>query len=196
MMKKSKEHMSQDQRTENLVEETKDQAMAGSGDAGEAPELQDAGSAESGVVAKLEAEVAAAKDKYLRLLSEFENFKKRNARERENLVKMAGSGILLSVLPVMDDFERAVKSMEDTEAGADRLEGVRLILNKLKATLEAKGVKPMDAVGKAFDADLHDAISSIPAPSDELKGKVLEEIEKGYYLHDNVLRHAKVIVAA
>ena len=194
-MKKSKENDAPDQRLEDILEDGKSQADSNSGTE-EMPELQDADSAESGSIAKLEAELAVSKDKYLRLLSEFENFKKRNARERENLVKMAGSGILLSVLPVVDDFERALKSMEESETDADRLAGIRLIFNKLKSILDAKGVKPMDAAGKAFDADLHDAISSIPAPSDEMKGKVIEEIEKGYYLHENVLRHAKVIVAS
>jgi len=196
MMKKSKEQMNQEKRSEDIMEDSKNQAETSVGDTHDVQELQDADSAESGTVAKLEAEVAASKDKYLRLLSEFENYKKRNARERENLVKMAGSGILLSVLPVVDDFERALKSMEESETDADRLAGIRLIFNKLKSILDAKGVKPMDAAGKAFDADLHDAISSIPAPSDEMKGKVIEEIEKGYYLHENVLRHAKVIVAS
>ena len=194
-MKKSKENDARDQRLEDILEDGKSQADSNSGTE-EMPELQDADSAESGSIAKLEAELAGSKDKYLRLLSEFENFKKRNARERENLVKMAGSCILLSVLPVVDDFERALKSMEESETDADRLAGIRLIFNKLKSILDAKGVKPMDAAGKAFDADLHDAISSIPAPSDEMKGKVIEEIEKGYYLHENVLRHAKVIVAS
>ena len=194
-MKKSKENSGQDQRLEDILDDGKSPAGTNSG-TDEMPEPQDADSAESGSLAKLEAELAGSKDKYLRLLSEFENYKKRNARERENLVKMAGSGILLSVLPVVDDFERAMKSMEESETDTNRLEGVRLIFNKLKSILDAKGVKPMDAAGKAFDADLHDAISSIPAPSDDMKGKVIEEIEKGYFLHENVLRHAKVIVAS
>ena len=143
---------------------------------------------------KLQAELNESKDKYLRLAAEFQNFKTRTQKERVELIKTAGVEVILSVLPVLDDFERAVKSMEKATEVAPVKEGVDLIFNKFKGVLESKGLKVMDCVGQPFDADLHDAITNIPAPSEELKGKVVEDIQKGYYLNDKVVRHAKVVV--
>lgn len=143
---------------------------------------------------KLKAEVAELNDKYLRLYSEFDNMKRRNAKERIELVQTAGKDILLSLLPVIDDFERAMKSME---AGADIeavKEGVTLIHNKFVNILTQKGVKAVEATGKEFDLDYHEAITKIPAPTEDLKGKVVDEVEKGYTLHDKVIRFAKVVV--
>ena len=139
--------------------------------------------------AKLEAELSEARDKYLRLYSDFENYKKRINRDRIELIKTAGSDILVSILPVIDDMERALKAMNEKEK-----EGVQLVYQKLKSIIEAKGLKAMESVGKPFDPELHDAITNMPAPSEDMKGKVIEEIEKGYYLFDKVIRHAKVIV--
>lgn len=155
------------------------------------PELQDAQVEQQDPIAKLEAALSESQDKYLRLVAEFENYKKRVSRDRLELSKMAGADILLALLPVMDDFERALKAGQDASAS----EGVQLIYNKLKSTLESKGVKAMVAVGETFDAELHDAIVQAPAPSEDAKGKVLDEITKGYYLNDKVLRHAQVVVA-
>lgn len=154
-------------------------------------ELPDAQVEQQDPIAKLEAEKSEMQDKYLRLVAEFENYKKRVVRDRLEQSKMAGSEILLAMLPVMDDFERALKSGQDTAAN----EGVQLIYNKMKSSLESKGVKPMAAVGMPFDAELHDAIVQAPAPSEAAKGTVLDEITKGYYLNDKVLRHAQVVVA-
>lgn len=143
---------------------------------------------------KLKAEVAELNDKYLRLYSEFDNMKRRNAKERIELVQTAGKDILLSLLPVVDDFERAMKSIE---AGADIeavKEGVTLIHNKFVNILTQKGLKAVDATGKEFDLDFHEAITKIPAPTEDLKGKVVDEVEKGYTLHDKVIRFAKVVV--
>ncbi|MFM2206217.1 MAG: nucleotide exchange factor GrpE [Bacteroidota bacterium] len=156
-------------------------------------ELQDAKVEQSDPVALMEAALSESQDKYLRLVAEFENYKKRTVRERMDLIKTAASESILAVLPVMDDFERAIKAGTDT--GNPVAEGILLIYNKLKSALEAKGLKPMDAVGQPFDSELHDAIVQAPAPGDDAKGKVLEELTKGYFLNDKVLRHAKVVVA-
>lgn len=150
--------------------------------------------AEADPVAKLEAELSETKDRLLRLFSEFDNYKKRVARDRIEQNKMAGAEIFLSILPVIDDMERAMKSFPQTKEVESIREGIQLIYNKIKSTTEAKGLKAMESVGKAFDADLHDAITNVAAPTEDLKGKVIEEVEKGYYLNDKVIRHAKVIV--
>lgn len=156
--------------------------------------LPDAEKSEGSAEAKLELELSMSRDQYLRLYSDFENYKKRIARERIELSKMAGADIFLSILPVMDDMERAIKAMNETAASDAIKEGLNLIYQKLKATTEAKGLKAMDSIGKTFDADLHDAITNIPASTEDMKGKVVDEIEKGYYLNDKVIRHAKVVV--
>jgi molecular chaperone GrpE len=159
--------------------------------------LPDAEKAEAGPEAKLEVELSEARDKYLRLYSDFENYKKRIARDRTELVKMAGADIFLSILPVMDDMERAIKAMNEADGNSTAIqEGLNLIYNKLKAITEGKGLKAMESIGKPFDPELHDAITNIPSPSVDLKGKVVDEVEKGYYLNDKVIRHAKVIVGS
>ncbi len=156
--------------------------------------LPDAESAEKAAVAKLEAELSETKDKYLRLYSDFENYKKRMVRERMELLKSAGADVMLSILPVIDDMERAVKAATESNDAKAVKEGVQLVYQKMKTITESKGLKAMESVGQPFDADLHDAISNMPAPSEAMKGKVIDEIEKGYYLNDKVIRHAKVIV--
>jgi molecular chaperone GrpE len=140
------------------------------------------------------AELKQVEDKYLRLYAEFDNYKRRTNSERIELFKTANQEVLVSLLPVLDDFERALKAMQNaTEISAVK-EGVELVSNKLGSILASKGVKPMDTKGKPFDSDFHEAITNIPAPSDELKGKVVDEVEKGYFLHDKVIRFAKVVV--
>ncbi|RYC69319.1 nucleotide exchange factor GrpE [Spirosoma sordidisoli] len=141
-------------------------------------------------------EVAELKDKYLRLYADFENFRRRTAKEKLELIGQANEGLLQSLIPVVDDFERAMLSMEKTEDVAALKEGVSLIYTKLFKTLEGKGLKPMVAKGEPFNADLHESITQFPAPSDDLKGKVIDEVEKGYYLNDKVIRFAKVIVGS
>lgn len=144
----------------------------------------------------LKEELALANDKYLRLYAEFDNFRRRTTKERVELLQTAGKEVIVSLIPVIDDFERAVKSMEKaTDVNAVK-EGVVLVQNKLNNILGQKGLKPMESIGQAFDADLHEAITNIPAPTDDLKGKVIDEMEKGYYLNDKVIRFAKVIVGA
>ena len=191
-MNKKNEQMAEDPATEQTMQDAQNDVNEKTPVNEQA--LQDAESAEAEVLAKMELELADSKDKFLRLLSEFDNYKKRVARERIDLVKMAGSDMLLSVLPVLDDFERAIKAMSAEEIASQQ--GVQLIYNKLKNILDGKGVKAMDCTGKPFDSELHDAISNVPAPSPELKGMVLDEIEKGYFLNEKVLRHAKVIVGS
>jgi len=151
---------------------------------------------EAEVTAKLslEDELAEMKDKYLRLYSDFENFKRRTSKERVEFFKTAGQEIITAMLPVLDDFERATKSMDTAQDVSAVKEGVTLVHHKLKNILTQKGLKEMEAQGKDFDADFHEAITNIPAPSPELKGKVVDAVEKGYFLGDKVIRYAKVVV--
>lgn len=140
------------------------------------------------------AELKAMEDKYLRLYAEFDNYKRRTNAERIELFKTANQEVLVSLLPVLDDFGRALKAMQTaTEVGSVK-EGVELVNNKLTSILTAKGLKAMDSVGKPFDSEFHEAITNIPAPSEDLKGKIVDEVESGYFLNDKVIRFAKVVV--
>ncbi len=145
---------------------------------------------------KLKAEVADWQNKHLRLYAEFDNFKRRTSKERLELLQIAGKDVIVDLLPVLDDFERAQKSMETATDIESVKEGIKLVHLKLKNILLQKGLKEMESIGKDFDADVHEGITNIPAPSAELKGKVLDELEKGYYLNDKVIRFAKVIIGA
>jgi molecular chaperone GrpE len=143
---------------------------------------------------RLHLEVADLKDKILRIYSEFDNYKKRTAKERIDQSKTAGLEIILNMLPILDDFDRAKKSLGETQDLDAVKEGVGLIHNKIRASLESKGLQEMKTLNTPFDTDLHEAITNIPAPSDDLKGKVLDELEKGYFLNGKVIRFAKVVV--
>jgi molecular chaperone GrpE len=145
-------------------------------------------------LSKLKSEIEELKDKYLRLYSDFDNFKRRTTKERIDLFKMAGQDVLKSLIPVMDDFERAEKAFETSTDAASLAEGVKLVSSKLRSTLEQQGLKSYSSIGENFDADLHEAITKIPAPSNDLKGKIVDEVEKGYKLQDKVIRFAKVII--
>jgi molecular chaperone GrpE len=147
-------------------------------------------------VRDFEAELLEKDDKYLRLYAEFENYKRRTLAERIELFKTAGQEIMLAMIPVLDDFERALKAMENATDVASVKEGIDLVSHKFKNTLVAKGLKPMESIGQAFNADLHEAITNIPAPSEDMKDKIIDEVEKGYYLGDKVIRYAKVVVGA
>ena len=142
----------------------------------------------------LTSELVDLKEQHLRLYAEFENYKKRNLKERMELLKSAGSEMLISLLPVVDDFERAIKATTANNDKDPLREGVLLVYHKLKGILEQKGVKEMSTVGKTFDVDLHEAISNIPVVDVKMKEMVVDEIEKGYTYNDKVLRHAKVVV--
>jgi molecular chaperone GrpE len=143
---------------------------------------------------KKQQELNEMRDKYLRLVAEFDNFKKRTAKERIELMQTANKEVIISLLDVLDDSERAAKQIESTTDINAVKDGVSLVFNKLKSTLQAKGLKPMESLHTEFNPDLHDAITEIPAPSEELKGKVIDDMQKGYYLNDKLIRHAKVIV--
>lgn len=148
-------------------------------------------------IAELEEQVATANDKYLRLIAEFENYKKRSLKERMDLINTAGVEVIADMLPVLDDFERAIKTMEDSEnTDKENLEGVKLIYNKLKGKLKQKGLKPMDSIGKEFDDEHMDAVTQIPVEKKKDKNKVVDVIEKGYFLNEKVIRHAKVVVGS
>jgi molecular chaperone GrpE len=145
---------------------------------------------------KLNEELKQANDKYLRLYAEFDNFRRRTIKEREDARKTEGKDIIVALLPVLDDFERALRSMENVTDVVPVKEGVALIQHKLRNILMQKGLKEMQSIGTPFDPDLHEAITSIPAPTDDMKGKVVDEMEKGYELNEKVVRFAKVIVGA
>lgn len=142
-------------------------------------------------------ELDESKDKYLRLYSEFENFRRRTAKERLELIKTAGEDVLGSLIPVVDDFERAKKSIDGLEVEASVKEGVDLIYNKLIKVLDQKGLKAMEVEkGHEFNPELHEAVTQFPAPEESLKGKVIDVLEKGYVLGDKVIRFAKVVTGA
>jgi len=133
-------------------------------------------------------------DKYLRLAAEYDNYRKRTLKERMDLTKTAGEDILVNILPVIDDFERALGSIDQAKDIDAVKEGIQLIYTKFKEYLKQRGIKEIDANEKEFDTDLHEAVTKIPAPDEKLKGKVVDVIEKGYYLHEKVIRFSKVVI--
>jgi molecular chaperone GrpE len=184
MKRKNKEEETLKEPQANTAEVNEEQAAAGETNT------------EPGETEKLKTDLAEANERYLRLYAEFDNFKRRTAKERVDLLQTAGKDVLVSLLPVLDDFERAQKAMETASDIEPVKEGVILVSNKLKGILQQKGLKEMISVGEVFNSDIHEAITNIPAPSDELKGKVIDEVERGYYLNDKVIRFAKVVVGA
>lgn len=142
---------------------------------------------------KIQAELQEQKDKYLRLFAEFDNFKRRNAKERIELIQTAGKEVIASLLVVLDDCERAEKQLEESDDIVNNKKGVQLVFNKLRSTLQSKGLKAMESINTDFDVEKHEAITEIEVPEDK-KGKVVDEIEKGYYLNDKIIRFAKVVV--
>jgi len=191
MLKKKKKEDSENPEALNEVmnenEQTEEQQ-----EVAQAPETDNAPSAAD----VLKDELALANDKYLRLYAEFDNFRRRTIKERDEARKMEGKDLIAALLPVLDDFDRALRAMDTATDVTPVKQGVELIQNKLKGTLTHKGLKEMEAIGTPFDPELHEAITNIPAPTDDLKGKVVDEMEKGYYLNDKVIRFAKVIVGA
>jgi molecular chaperone GrpE len=143
---------------------------------------------------KLEAELAEQKDKYLRLAAEFDNFRRRTAKERLELIQTAGKDVIVSLLDILDDVDRAEKQLAASDDFAVQKEGVQLVFNKVRSTLQSKGVKVLESINTDFDVEKHEAITEIPAPTEDLKGKVLDEVQKGYYLNDKLIRFAKVVV--
>lgn len=133
-------------------------------------------------------------DSHLRLMAEFDNYRKRTLREKADLIKSGGESALTNLLPVLDDFERALQNIKTAEDIAAVNEGVELIYNKFIAYLAQQGVKPIDAIGKPFDTEMFEAVAIVPAPESDLKGKILDSVQTGYTLYDKVIRHAKVVV--
>ncbi|MES2892831.1 MAG: nucleotide exchange factor GrpE [Bacteroidota bacterium] len=145
-------------------------------------------------VDKIQAELDEQKDKYMRLFAEFDNYKRRSAKERMELIQTAGKEVIMSLLEVLDDSERAEKQLQKSNDVAQIKEGIQLVFNKLRSTLQSKGVKPMESINSDFDVEKHEAITEIPAPTPALAGKVVDEVQKGYYLNDKLIRFAKVVV--
>lgn len=140
-------------------------------------------------------EVEDLKDKHLRLSAEFDNYRKRTLKEKAELIKNGAEKTLVAILPILDDFERALKNMETSEETKAMREGVELIFNKFHKVLNQEGLQVIETEGKDFDTDCYEAIALVPAPSEEMKGKILDCVQTGYMLNDKVIRHAKVVVA-
>lgn len=183
-----------DQENNNIMAEN--QSTAPETKSAEATQAETESGTETSIAEQQAAELAAANDKYLRLYAEFDNYKRRVSKERIELMQTAGKEIIANLLPVIDDFDRAIKAFETATELEPLKEGVSLVGQKLKNILTQQGLKEMESIGKPFDAELQEAITNVPAPSEDLKGKVIDEIEKGYFLHGKVLRHAKVVVGS
>lgn len=143
---------------------------------------------------EVKTQLAEQKEKYLRLFADFDNYKKRTAKERLELLNTAGKDIVLSVIPVIDDFERAIAVADDAQEVESVKEGMILIKNKMFSVLQQRGLKQMESKGEVFDTEKHEAITEIPAPNEEMKGKIIDEVEKGYTMNDKIIRYAKVVV--
>ena len=143
---------------------------------------------------QLKADLADQKDKFLRLLAEFENFKRRTAKERIDLIQTAGKDVIVSLLDVLDDCDRAEKQLNTSDDIAVQKDGIQLVFNKIRSTMQAKGLVAMESVNKDFNVELHEAITEIPAANNKMKGKVVDEVTKGYFLNDKIIRFAKVVV--
>lgn len=144
----------------------------------------------------LKAELEESNNKFLRLYAEFDNYKRRTSRERVELLQTAGKDVIVDLLPVLDDLDRALKAINEHDEDSSLKEGVQLVANKLKKTLEQKGLKEMNTINETFNSDYHEAITNVPAPSKDMVGKVIDEVTKGYTLNDKVLRYAKVVVGS
>ena len=187
----------QDKQTEELRDETGEQEATTTEEVGEGESIEASEEMEAELAEEEDSslnELAEYKDKFVRLYAEFENFRKRTNKEKLELLSTANGALIKDLLPVVDDFERAMTNNEKVEDPAALKEGFLLIFNKFRSILESKGLKPMEVKGQSFDPELQEAIANIPAPTEELKGKVVDDVEKGYYLNDKVIRFAKVVV--
>ncbi|HON70762.1 MAG TPA: nucleotide exchange factor GrpE [Tenuifilum sp.] len=174
--------------TESNVTDSNTQAPQGDA------QQTDASQANDDKVAELTTQLEEMKDKYLRLTAEFDNYRKRTLKEKAELIKFASEEVLKDLLPVIDDLDRALKAIETANDINAVKEGISLIVNKFNDFLKAKGVKEIDAIGKELDTDLHEAITKIPVQDDAQKGKIVDVIQKGYMLHEKVMRFSKVVV--
>lgn len=181
--------------TDNLSQNQLDDALANMLNADDSRSTTDLpNEGEDEVTTKLQAEVAELKDKLLRQAAEFENFRRRTAKERIELTQTAGKDVIQSLLVVLDDMDRADKQLENTTDVAAIKEGISLVFGKMRNIMLQKGLTKMDAVNQEFNPDLHEAITEIPAPNEDMKGKVIDMVESGYYLNDKLIRFAKVVV--
>jgi len=184
--KEQEEKQEQKEKTAGKEEKKKDKKKSGQKEEGkEKKEKKEKTDAEK---------LAELNDKYLRLTAEYDNYRRRTLKEKMELSKSAGEEILQSMLPVVDDFDRALQSIDESQDIDAIKEGVHLIYNKLKDVLAEKGVKEIEAKDQEFDTDIHEAVSKIPAPSEDMKGKVVDVVQKGYYINDKILRYSKVVV--
>lgn len=143
----------------------------------------------------LKAELSEQKDKFLRLMAEFDNYRRRTAKEKMELIQTAGKDVIVSLLDVLDDCDRAEKQLSEESTDLEsQKKGILLVFSKIRKSLEAKGLKVMESIHADFDVEKHEAITEIPAPTEELRGKVLDEVQKGYYLNEKIIRFAKVVV--
>lgn len=182
---------------QNPAAEHPDWEKSSSSDDTEQIDSQDEDRKESAETPSSEEGVSELKDKYLRLFAEFDNFKKRTIRERLDLMKSASQDMMSALLPVLDDFDRAVKNAGDKDYSEDPvMEGLFLVHHKLQAILKTKGLEEMHSTGEPFDPEMHEAITEIPSPLPEMKGKVIDTVEKGYRLNDKIIRYAKVVVGS
>ena len=145
-------------------------------------------------IAALQAELEKSQKEYLFLMAEFDNYRKRTVKEKAELIKNGGEKAMLGLLPVIDDFERAIDAIDNSSDVESLKEGVDLIYNKFMKYLESQQVKPMESTGTDFDADIYEAVTTFPAPDESMKGKVIDTVQKGYTFNEKVLRHAKVVV--
>ncbi len=193
-MFKKRKKMSKEEVKENETENVQNETVDTEHESTEDQNTEEAVQEELSPLELKEIEYKELNDKYIRLFSEFDNFRKRTAKEKIELRMTAGGDVIKELLPILDDFDRAAKFNTDSDDIEAIKEGFNLIHNKIDKNLEAKGLKQMDALGKTFDVNFHEALTQIPAPSEDMKGKVVDVIEKGYLLNDKVLRFAKVVV--
>lgn len=191
-MKHNKDFKKNDKHEEKVEEKVQEQQEAAQAQAEE--QVADAAAETADALAEAQKQAAEAQDKYLRLAAEFDNYRRRTAKEKLDLVKSAGEDILKGMLPVLDDCERAIKQLEQTEASTFEKEGTGLIYNKLLSYMKSCGLEEIEVVGKEFDTDFSEAVAQLPAEDPKLKGTVLEVIQKGYTLGGKVIRFAKVVV--
>jgi molecular chaperone GrpE len=177
----------ENQENEENIDINTDESLSGTSHLNEPVE-------EESELEKLKAELEDQKDKFVRKVAEFENFRRRSAKERVELIQTASKEVITDLLDVLDDCERAQKQIEKSEDNKEIKDGVLLVFNKLRNILSAKGLKQMQTIHEEFNPDLHEAITEIPAPTEQLKGKILDEVVKGYYLNDKIIRHAKVVI--
>jgi len=185
--KEPKFNPGENQENEGNIDINTDESLSGTSHLNEPVE-------EESELEKLKAELEDQKDKFIRKVAEFDNFRRRSAKEKVELIQTAGKEVITDLLDVLDDCDRAQKQIEKSEDNKEIKDGVLLVFNKLRNILSAKGLKPMQTIHEEFNPDLHEAITEISTPNDKLKGKILDEVVKGYYLNDKIIRHAKVVI--